>query len=153
DHIATPGDYVIRGVEGEHYPVKPSILEATSDVIPVGGGGWWPSTSAPRPPNSCVATPPNRGFPSGSPAPLSSSRSLPSSSRGPSGPTGERRGAQPDGHPRRPPAPPPQRRHPRGCPHRLGPAPRRLGNDHARRGHRDPHPARSRHRGRPPPGR
>lgn len=33
DHIASPGDYVMRGVEGEFYPVKPSIFEATYDVV------------------------------------------------------------------------------------------------------------------------
>jgi hypothetical protein len=29
DHIANMGDYVIRGVAGEFYPVKPRIFEAT----------------------------------------------------------------------------------------------------------------------------
>lgn len=38
DHVATPGDYVLRGVEGEHYPVKPSIFQATYEVLPDGGG-------------------------------------------------------------------------------------------------------------------
>lgn len=28
-HIATLGDYIIRGVKGEHYPCKPDIFEAT----------------------------------------------------------------------------------------------------------------------------
>ena len=28
-HIAYPGDYIITGVKGEHYPCKPDIFEAT----------------------------------------------------------------------------------------------------------------------------
>jgi len=28
-HIATPGDWIIRGVAGEHYPCKPDIFAAT----------------------------------------------------------------------------------------------------------------------------
>lgn len=28
-HRASPGDYVIRGVQGEFYPCKPDIFEAT----------------------------------------------------------------------------------------------------------------------------
>ncbi len=28
-HIVGPGDWVIRGVSGEHYPCKPDIFEAT----------------------------------------------------------------------------------------------------------------------------
>ncbi len=34
---AMPGDYIIRGVEGEVYPCKPSIFEKTYD--PVTGPG------------------------------------------------------------------------------------------------------------------
>lgn len=33
DHRAAPGDYVLRGVEGEFYPVKPSIFAATYDEV------------------------------------------------------------------------------------------------------------------------
>ena len=29
DHIAQEGDYIIKGVQGEFYPVKPDIFEAT----------------------------------------------------------------------------------------------------------------------------
>jgi len=35
DHLASVGDYVIRGVQGEFYPCKPDIFEATYE--PVGG--------------------------------------------------------------------------------------------------------------------
>ncbi len=28
-HLASPGDYIIRGVKGELYPCKPDIFEAT----------------------------------------------------------------------------------------------------------------------------
>lgn len=30
---ATPGDWVIRGVQGEHYPCKPDIFDATYDPV------------------------------------------------------------------------------------------------------------------------
>lgn len=30
---ADPGDYVIRGVEGEFYPCKPSIFEASYELV------------------------------------------------------------------------------------------------------------------------
>lgn len=33
DMIAAPGDYVIRGVQGEFYPCKPDIFEATYDAV------------------------------------------------------------------------------------------------------------------------
>lgn len=33
DHKAAPGDWVLRGVEGEHYPCKPSIFAATYDQV------------------------------------------------------------------------------------------------------------------------
>ena len=32
-HMASPGDYIIRGVKGELYPCKPDIFEQTYDVI------------------------------------------------------------------------------------------------------------------------
>jgi len=33
DHLVRPGDYVIRGVQGEFYPRKPDIFEATYEKI------------------------------------------------------------------------------------------------------------------------
>lgn len=30
---ASPGDWIIRGVQGEHYPCKPDIFEATYDPV------------------------------------------------------------------------------------------------------------------------
>lgn len=33
DHVASHGDYILRGVAGEFYPVKPSIFEATYDLV------------------------------------------------------------------------------------------------------------------------
>lgn len=30
-HIVCPGDWIITGVKGEHYPCKPDIFEATYD--------------------------------------------------------------------------------------------------------------------------
>lgn len=33
DHLAQPGDYIIRGIKGEYYPCKPDIFEATYDKI------------------------------------------------------------------------------------------------------------------------
>ena len=32
DHIVTPGDWIITGVKGEHYPCKPDIFEMTYEV-------------------------------------------------------------------------------------------------------------------------
>jgi hypothetical protein len=32
-HIATPGDFIIRGVKGEFYPCKPDIFAATYDKV------------------------------------------------------------------------------------------------------------------------
>ena len=29
DHLASPGDWIIKGVKGEFYPCKPDIFEAT----------------------------------------------------------------------------------------------------------------------------
>lgn len=31
-HCVTPGDWIITGVKGEHYPCKPDIFEATYEV-------------------------------------------------------------------------------------------------------------------------
>lgn len=31
--IASPGDFIIRGVRGEYYPCKPDIFEATYDLV------------------------------------------------------------------------------------------------------------------------
>jgi hypothetical protein len=31
--VAAPGDYVIRGVQGEFYPCKPDIFEATYEPV------------------------------------------------------------------------------------------------------------------------
>ena len=31
-HIACPGDYIITGIRGEHYPCKPDIFEATYEL-------------------------------------------------------------------------------------------------------------------------
>lgn len=33
DHRADAGDYVMRGVAGEHYPIKPAIFAATYDEV------------------------------------------------------------------------------------------------------------------------
>jgi hypothetical protein len=33
DHIANVGDWIIKGVEGEFYPCKPSIFEATYEQV------------------------------------------------------------------------------------------------------------------------
>ena len=30
--VAAPGDWVIRGIKGEHYPCKPDIFDATYDA-------------------------------------------------------------------------------------------------------------------------
>ena len=32
-HWVSPGDWVIRGVAGEHYPCKPDIFEATYEAV------------------------------------------------------------------------------------------------------------------------
>jgi hypothetical protein len=31
-HIVTPGDWIIRGVQGEHYPCKPDIFVLTYEA-------------------------------------------------------------------------------------------------------------------------
>lgn len=33
DHIVCPGDWVITGVQGESYPCKPAIFEATYEAV------------------------------------------------------------------------------------------------------------------------
>ncbi|MCO7127805.1 PGDYG domain-containing protein [Sporolactobacillus shoreicorticis] len=33
DHIISPGDYIITGVEGERYPCKPDIFEKTYEKV------------------------------------------------------------------------------------------------------------------------
>lgn len=32
-HIVTPGDWIIKGIKGEHYPCKPDIFEATYERV------------------------------------------------------------------------------------------------------------------------
>ena len=32
DHLASPGDWIIRGVQGEFYPCKPEIFAVTYEV-------------------------------------------------------------------------------------------------------------------------
>ena len=32
-HVADPGDWIIRGVQGEFYPCKPDIFEATYEKV------------------------------------------------------------------------------------------------------------------------
>jgi hypothetical protein len=31
--LASPGDYIIRGVQGEYYPCKPDIFAATYELV------------------------------------------------------------------------------------------------------------------------
>lgn len=38
-HWVTPGDWIVRGIKGEHYPVKPDIFAATYDKVDVGDHG------------------------------------------------------------------------------------------------------------------
>jgi len=33
DHIASPGDYIIQGVQGEIYPCKPEIFKQTYEPV------------------------------------------------------------------------------------------------------------------------
>lgn len=33
NHIVCPGDWIITGIKGEHYPCKPDIFEATYDLV------------------------------------------------------------------------------------------------------------------------
>jgi hypothetical protein len=32
-HLVTPGDWIITGVKGEHYPCKPDIFEMTYEPV------------------------------------------------------------------------------------------------------------------------
>lgn len=32
-HIVCPGDWIITGIQGEHYPCKPRIFEATYETV------------------------------------------------------------------------------------------------------------------------
>lgn len=32
-HIVCPGDFIITGIQGEHYPCKPDIFEQTYDAV------------------------------------------------------------------------------------------------------------------------
>ena len=32
-HIVCPGDWIITGIKGEHYPCKPDIFEATYESV------------------------------------------------------------------------------------------------------------------------
>lgn len=32
-HIACPGDWIITGIKGEHYPCKPDIFEQTYEAV------------------------------------------------------------------------------------------------------------------------
>ena len=32
-HIASPGDYIIKGIKGEFYPCKPDIFEMTYEPV------------------------------------------------------------------------------------------------------------------------
>ncbi len=32
-HVVTPGDWIITGIQGERYPCKPDIFEATYDPL------------------------------------------------------------------------------------------------------------------------
>lgn len=33
NHLVSPGDWIITGVEGEHYPCKPHIFDATYELV------------------------------------------------------------------------------------------------------------------------
>lgn len=33
NHIVCPGDWIITGIKGEHYPCKPDIFEATYEPV------------------------------------------------------------------------------------------------------------------------
>ena len=33
EHVASIGDYIIRGVKGEYYPCKPDIFQQTYDIV------------------------------------------------------------------------------------------------------------------------
>jgi hypothetical protein len=38
-HIVCPGDWIITGVKGEHYPCKPDIFAMTYEPVEAGKGG------------------------------------------------------------------------------------------------------------------
>ena len=40
DHLVTPGDWIITGVKGEHYPCKPDIFEMTYEKVEARGEQW-----------------------------------------------------------------------------------------------------------------
>ena len=33
DHLASPGDFIVKGVAGEYYPCKPEIFEQTYEAV------------------------------------------------------------------------------------------------------------------------
>lgn len=33
EHVASVGDYIIKGIKGEFYPCKPDIFEATYELV------------------------------------------------------------------------------------------------------------------------
>ena len=33
EHKVTPGDWIIKGVKGEHYPCKPDVFKKTYDLV------------------------------------------------------------------------------------------------------------------------
>jgi len=35
-HVVCPGDWIITGVQGERYPCKPNIFEATYEIVEAG---------------------------------------------------------------------------------------------------------------------
>jgi hypothetical protein len=41
-HIVCPGDWIITGVKGEHYPCKPDIFSMTYEPVEAGKGGEQP---------------------------------------------------------------------------------------------------------------
>lgn len=40
-HIVCPGDWIITGLKGEHYPCKPDIFAATYEPVPDSAEGIW----------------------------------------------------------------------------------------------------------------
>jgi hypothetical protein len=38
-HIASPGDWIVRGLKGELYPVKPDIMALKYEALPDNGDG------------------------------------------------------------------------------------------------------------------
>jgi hypothetical protein len=38
-HVVCPGDWIITGIQGERYPCKPDIFEATYEVVKEEGDG------------------------------------------------------------------------------------------------------------------